>query len=64
MDGYDQWKLSTPPSYEAKEKSYIFEIGGEIEVPAYSEEGAYIILMDNLSDFIKEGISQRTIEII
>ena len=46
------------------ENEYIFEIGGEVRVPAYSEEGAEIKLQNEIKDLLYHAWLDGNIEII
>ena len=55
--------MARNPNDTAVEKDYIYELEGEIIVTDYSEERADEQLLDNLSELIREGLRNGTIEI-
>lgn len=52
------------PGEKEKLRTYIFEVGGEIEVEAYSEEGAEIKLQNEIKDLLYHAWLDGNIEII
>ena len=45
------------------EEEYIFEVMGEITVPAYSEEDAEVQLEENLREILADAVRDGNIEI-
>lgn len=51
------------PGERDESKTYIFEVGGEVEVEAYSEEDAENELKINLGEILADAVRDGTIQI-
>ena len=51
------------PDDDLVEQEYIFEVMGEITVPAYSEEDAEYQLEENLREILADAVRDGSIEI-
>lgn len=51
------------PGERDKEKTYIYEIHGEVEIVAYSEEGAKEYFKDNAGELLSDAIRDGKIEV-
>ena len=51
------------PNDQLEEQEYIFEVCGEITVPAYSEEDAEYQLEENLREILADAVRDGSIEI-
>ena len=51
------------PDDRVEEEEYIFEVFGEITVPAYSEEDAEVQLEENLREILADAVRDGNIEI-
>lgn len=64
-----KWMSNYPPGVSELpgdgeiEKEYLFEIHGEITVPAYSEEGAKIKLKNEIKDLLYHAFLDGDIEV-
>lgn len=55
--------MSRNPNEELKENDYIFEVCGEITVPAYSEEDAKERMKNEAAELIEEAIANDELEV-
>ena len=51
------------PDDQLEEQEYIFEVMGEITVPAYSEEDAEYQLEENLREILADAVRNGDVEI-
>ena len=55
--------MTRNPNDTTIEKEYIFEVMGEITVPAYSEEDAEVQLEEDLREILADAVRDGDIEI-
>lgn len=55
--------MTRNPNDTTIEKEYIFEVMGEITVPAYSEEDAEVQLEENLREILADAVRNGTVDI-
>ena len=55
--------MARNPNDTAIEKEYVFEIGGEFIVTAYSEEDATEQVKENLRELVSDAVRDGSIEI-
>ena len=55
--------MTRDPNDTTIEEDYIFEVFGEITVPAYSEEDAEVQLKENLREILADAVRDGSIEI-
>lgn len=55
--------MARNPNENLTENEYLFEVHGEIVVPAYSEEDAEYQLEENLREILADAVRNGTVDI-
>lgn len=63
MNDYYPAGIFELPGERDETKTYIFEVGGEVEVEAYSEEDAEQEIENNIKDILYEAYVNGDIEV-